>query len=503
MINRDKNAASKNIKPLRIHGKDWDYYNIPMDKNLTFYAENWVFYPDIFAEHDKKRRNQNDDLIVHPKYCNLFEHKTSIQKRRQSVSDQICHLDKDLVLEAFKIASCTGEYNDHITPYQLLNALIKLCNNSAIESDEKITYRIDGTMERPKKRSRLVTGQVGDYATIECNDCSSEIKALIASFYCLFKELHFLAMLDHQNKTGICISIEGQCMGGLSEPIPYTKDDPLLDLGPSMPEKLRYVDMTAPMHCASTGGSGSGKTANMIIPRLKAHLGYTLTDGTKGTALIVDPKRELASITKSHLTKRGEQDRFFMAGYDGRLRLYPKNTPLSLDDRVTLLADELDLNPNGKGNSATWIAKSVRLLKGFVFVYAYYHNQTGRNIFSDILSHAGYKQPTREGFWHYFQSIIYLLQEGYESIVWMHKFLGRIAEKLALPEEQSIEFRLLSRYASMEQDEAPTQLAYVTGNIEPALTTLCDEGLAQWLDTTPVPESAFRQGAKFRPERTH
>lgn len=504
MKHRTTQTAFSNLLPLRVHGMDYAFGLGPLAEDFSCDTDSWVYFPNIFAEPDKTQRHPENDLIIHPKNCSFVEAKSRNQKGYGGLREQSVQTDGVLLLRTFEHSSATHKNQKFITPFQLLTAANKVLNKSEMESPEWVMEEVSITVEKGVQKttrtlSPLTMGQKGNYVTIKCNDdrMSTQSTAFIIELFCRFRELAWLTLCSTQQVPENRISIEGQRMGELPEPIPYTSDDPFLDLGPTMPEQLRYVDMTKPMHCMSTGASGSGKTANMIIPRLKAHLTYKLKDGTQGTALVVDPKRELARVTENHLTEHGQKHRLFMAGIDGRLKLYPKDTSLSLNDRVTLLANELDLNPQGKGDSSSWIAKSVGMLTGFVLAYARYYNHTGRNLFADLLTLAGREQPMCEDFWPYVQSIIHQIQEGHESVLWMNKYLNRIAEQLELPVEHDAEFRLLTRYANMDSQEAPNQIAYVTGGIEPALNALCDEGLANWLDTTPVPEVTIGQSNSF------
>src|SRR5690606_1475494 len=129
----------------------------------------------------------------------------------------------------------------------------------------------------------------------------------------------------------------------------YSEADPPIDLGDTTAQTLRHVHLHQPMHMMALGASGTGKTYSVMVPRLRAHLAYKLHDGTTGAALIVDPKKELAGITERFLASIGEHGRLFIAGRHGRLRLFPRATPLSLHDRVTLILDALDVNPRSRG----------------------------------------------------------------------------------------------------------------------------------------------------------
>jgi hypothetical protein len=133
------------------------------------------------------------------------------------------------------------------------------------------------------------------------------------------------------------------------------------------------------------------------------------------------------------------------------------------------------------------VQKSLALLHGLIDAHALTFNHSGRDLYNDLLTEAGRDNSTHMGYWASLRNVVRLAQEGAVSVRWLHHRLVARAIALGVPHEERALFRVLERYASMD-DEAANQMSYVTGHLEGPLTTLCDEGLCSWLDMTPVPE---------------
>jgi len=73
------------------------------------------------------------------------------------------------------------------------------------------------------------------------------------------------------------------------------------------------------------------------------------------------------------------------------------------------------------------------------------------------------------------RDVIRLLQEGQESICWLHQRLCALATGMQLEADQLSAFEFLGRYASMD-GEGANQMSYVTGNLEGALAKTGDGG---------------------------
>ena len=492
---QDKNRFLK----LCVNGVKFDFDVVASPKLVNLKEDDptcWTHFPTISAAPMHMKPEDANDVRLHPMHFDFLAAAAAGATTRQAQAYRGLPdpEDGELLHEAYRRASEAASPRGFITPSELLLAFIEVMSDEEIielpdtqELHGKVaSQRTPATAKSHRKlfRSEVVSG----FLTLESLEkCFNEIGA-ICELLCRFKALAWKSVYSNNTPPKHLISISGGAMAELPEPIPYSSDDPELDLGPSMPEHLRKIKMTIPMHCMSNGGSGTGKTINVIVPRLMAHLKYTLNDGTPCAALIVDPKRELLRVTTECLVNQGEEYRLFVAGTHGRFKLFPADTHFSLQNRMTLLMRELGVSPEHAGDSRTWVEKAMSMARSFAMVYAITYNKTGRNIFNDLQQFSGQNGALHDDFWHSFAEVIKLLQGGIGNITWMHKKLTQLAKDLALSPEEAYEFQLLSRYAHMDRSDAPSQVAYVTGGLEPMLGKLCDEGLSKWLDATPVPE---------------
>ena len=333
----------------------------------------------------------------------------------------------------------------------------------------------------------LKFGTANGSLSLNLGVASKELRSKVLALLYMLRELAYLSMRSRKMLPREKISLLGHAAKQIMSPIPYTKFDPPLDLGATVAPALRHIYLDKPMHSLAVGASGVGKTYSFIVPNLKAHLGYELADGTHGAALIVDPKKELAGIAEDFLIDRSEQGRIFIAGRDGRLRLFPKGTNLSLHDRITLLLNSFGMDQNFQGDAATWMRKSIGLLMNLADAHAISYNLSGNNLFTFLMEAAGREPSPDSKYWHGLRDVIGLLQEGLHSVRWMHDVLIAHAKALGVPSDQCAPFKLLGRYASMDYEGA-NQISYVTGGLEYLLTSLCDDGVTSWLDLSPVPE---------------
>lgn len=471
-------ARSKVMLPLRVRGVDY-----PCNRQLAMMVVKssnvsnpiWSHYPTIKASASDSAETSSDDPIVSPREVggNCTPQLIDCSKSRFATSGRLHHVDTSdesfaLLKDAFDLASKDCRKAKYLTPAQLIRATISVTHEKGESSPPSV---------------EIVAGHL----RVDLSNAQRRTRYCVAALLYLLRDLAYLSSQPAPSKPQYQIAMSGRPTVAERSPVPYTPSDPKLVLGSSVPQELRQVDLGLPMHCLAVGASGVGKTWSFVIPRLKAHLAYKLHDGTPTAALIVDPKRELASIAESYLALRGEKERMFLAGRDGRVRLYPRETSLSLHDRVTEIFDALGCSPYQRGDSGPWVQKSIALLLGLIDAHAVTYNRFGRDLFVDLMREAGRDSTSRMGYWSSLRDIVRLAQEGAESVKWLHHRLMSRATASDIPYDERVMFRFLERYASMDE-EAANQISYVTGHLEGPLATLCDTGLTSWLDMTPVPE---------------
>lgn len=481
-----KSIDVNNLPPLRVWGVDYVCNEVLVEifqRSTEVEAPRWLHYPLVCANKHKMSENSND-LRVCARNFGLDDSRRSINRNRstgfQSTDSQQEVLEAAIALLVEYFVRCARSHPRarYFTPSQFIRCVV--------ESDEK-------SQENGLLNLRADEG----YLSLRLEVASSELRSKVVSVLHMLRELAYRSATNAKAPPPIQISLLGQSAAQLGAPVPYTTSDPPLELGPTVAPELRQVRLDKPMHSLAVGASGVGKTHSFIVPRLKAHLAYKLTDGTTGTALIVDPKRELADIAEDFLESHGEANRIFVAGRDGRLRLFPRDTRLSLHDRISLVLDSYGMNANHHGDSATWTKKSVAFLMNLVDAHAITYNLSGVDLFNFLLEAAGLGASPLSKYWHGLRDVVRLLQGGTDCLQWMHHMMLSLAETIKVPTDQRASFQLLARYASMN-DDGVNQISYVTGGLEHLLTSMCDEGLTAWIDLCPVPEmSAAQDNATF------
>ena len=471
-----KHLPDTNLLPLRIAGQDHPY-GPGMLKILsaTLLAGDalWSHFPWLCARPDATGACA-EDLILHPASLELdnpvvTDGRTVQRSRGHSPGFS---LDADEAGERlrhyFELASQIHEQADHLTPYQLLRAAF---HETTEASGTCLLFR--STQEQ--------------HLAADLGSLPERPRTELTNLLCLMRELHYRGMLVDAQRPQTPIALHGRAAHQAPVPVPYTEHDPAVDLGSHMDPELRHVRLDQPMHTMVLGASGTGKTWSVMIPQLRGHLAYRLADGTQGAALVVDPKKELTQVTEDCLARMKQPERLFVAGRHGRLRLFSRRSPLSLKDRITLLMDALDVNPENRSDSGPWIQTSLALLTGLSHSHAVAYNHNGRNLFADLMQAAGRPSSHEQGYWFALRDVIRLLQEGLASARWLHQRLMALATAMKLPAEERAAFQFLARYVSMDEEGA-NQLSYVTGGLEGALTSLCDASLSAWLDLSPLPE---------------
>lgn len=473
-----KFSRNKRTLPVRVWGTD---YTCSRDmatsivKSASVSDPIWSHYPAITAATLESQSLSEVDPVVSPKEVVGYSKSNLLDGRNSQgrFAQKLHSLDSveetyALLHRTFESATRECQKSRYLTPAQLLRAAISVSLTECDTTLPSVTI-VDGHLR------------------VDLSDASYGVRSYVHAMLYLFRDLAYLSCHKATILPTCQIARSGRPAVAGRPPLPYSSTDPKLDLGAFFAPELRYLDLAMPMHCIALGASGVGKTYSLVIPRLKAHLAYRLEDGTQSAALVVDPKRELAAATEQFLAEREESHRFFLAGRDGRLRLFPRSTPLSLHDRVTELLAALGCSPHHRGDSGPWIQKAIALLLGFVDAYAVTYNRSGRDLFVDLVHEAGRDSSARAGFWASLRDVIRLTQEGAVSVRWLHQRLTSRANALGLPPEERAVFRVLERYAAMDE-ESTNQVSYVTGHLEGPLASLTDEGLCSWLDMTPVPE---------------
>lgn len=463
------------LLPLRIAGVD-HHHGPEMElfmKAASQVADPlWTHFPKISATRGEGLRRPSD-LLVHPSMLDLNLPATTDGGKLASTRNAVraplrAEADAGQLRESMLLARkrCAGL--GYITPSQLVLACIDSLVGASGINPPRVT-------------------RSGNHLLVSLRDLPEQARATVAAILYMMRELAYGSRLNACGMPKQTIAIEGGKPFSLMPPIPYTPADPPLDLGEQFAPNLRYVSLHKPLHSMVLGASGTGKTYSVVVAALKAHLHYKLEDGTQGAALVVDPKKELAGIAEEFLVSTGESARFFLAGRDGPISVFPRNTSLSLADRVALLLEAANVNPHRAGDSGPWVQKSMALLQALVHAHAVFYNASGRDLYLDLLEEAGRDAPSDQGYWVSVSCVLKLMQEGIGSIRWMHQRMCAFARKLKLPPGQRTTFELLARYASMD-DEGANQISYVTGGLEGAMTFLGDTAVAQWLDLSPIPE---------------
>lgn len=471
--------------PLRVWGTDYPYSRemaLSIVTSASVSDPIWSHYPLIKSASPESESSSSVDPVVSPRdvggYCKPLQldgrstPSRITQKLHSLDSIEVAHA---CLTEAFVDATNVCRKARYLTPAQLIRAAI--------------SRRVDDDEPNPPP-----IATTNGFLIVDLSEASLRLQSFMKALLYLLRDLAYRSRPAATSLPKCQIAMSGRSAAAGRPPVPYSSADPKLDLGQSVAPELRHVDLAMPMHCLAVGASGVGKTQSLVVPRLKAHLAYRLSDGTQSAALIVDPKRELATITESFLADRGESDRLFLAGRDGRVRLFPRSTTLSLHDRVTELFNALGCSPLQRGDSGPWIQKSLALLLGLIDSHAVVFNQSGRDLYIDLMNEAGRDSSAHMGYWASLRDVVRLVQEGAVSVRWLHQRLIAHATAVALLPEQRAVFRFLERYAAMDE-EAANQISYVTGHLEGPLASLCDEGLCCWLDTTPVPEVVDQRSA--------
>ncbi len=481
MTEPKKSAGLRSLPPLRVWGVNYDC-NEELASVLNQYDDHarkrWSLYPAICANPLEGKPKPNDVLVI-ARHFGLGLDDSGEEERqtarkpgwhvRQSKFAEGADSPLDRLAQAFRQCVQRRPRARYLTPAQLIFGALD-CEG-------------DDSGERQAIKVKIVDGCLSANLDAAPGEARQEVMELLY----LLRELAYRSAWKQSRIPNMLISLEGRSEGPLRPPVPYTKYDPVLDLGNSIAANLRYVHLDQPMHSLAVGASGVGKTYSMIVPRLKAHLSYRLTDGTRGSALIIDPKKELACIVKDHLSKHSESDRLFMPGPEARLRLFPRESNLSLKDRISLMLSVFGLNPESSGSQGAWMRKSITFLLSLAQAHAITYNLTGQDLFGFLMTAAGKEKYPSHQYWQAFRGAIRMLQEGMHNVRWMHNLLRAHADAIGVPVQQQSEFQFLARFASMG-DDAANQISYVTGGLDHALNCLCDEGLSAWLDLTPAPE---------------
>lgn len=473
----DPKISTHELLPLRVAGHD-HHYGPQMVRILTaviLHGERlWSHFPKLRAG-EPSTPPCKDDLILHPSSLELEAVAVTSGKgqTRKRDGDLGNFTDTEAagkrLNQYFVAATSIWPQAEYLTPFQLLYAAVNQVGDAS--------------------KPVVTSGQTADHhLTADIGSLPEKERTEIKNLLCLMRELYYLGRPTAVRPPKTPIAVHGRAIHLAPSPIPFSDQDPVVDLGSDLEDEQRYLQPEHAMHTMALGATGSGKTLSCMVRQLQAHLSYRLSDGTQGAALVVDPKKELAQITQAHLTHIGEEERLFVVGKHGRLRLFSESSPLSLKDRVTMLMDALDVNPSNRNDTGPWIQKSLALLMGLAHAHAVVYNHSGQNLFAQLMEAAGRPSSHEQGYWFGVRDIVRLLQEGVASARWVHQRLMTLTAALQLAADERSAFQFLARYVSMDE-EGSNQLSYVTGGLEGALTHLCDAGLAAWLDLSPAPEA--------------
>lgn len=500
----NKSTKSEILLPLRVGGVDFHYSQdlvSLLELVVNVQDPGWSYFPNIYAN-ELNQGLSTLDLILHPSMIlhSPLDATDVFQKNKLITEKRRAQIDMDLKYY-FRVASVQNANSVYLTPFELLRAMIfATCNKELNDnlSEKVIENYLSLSLSEilPTIAHNKESGYSGKFNRFSDNTPLNKANKRVENLMLFFRELMYQSYSFNHTDVVNKISRTGTVTAAMPSPIPYETTDPQVDFGEKYNEEHRFLRLDQPMHSLVLGATGTGKTHSVIIPKLKGHLAYALNDGTKGAAFIVDPKRELAEFTERFLAENNELDRLFIAGRDGKLNLFSKNTSLSQRDRAHLILNAVGMDPHRGGDSAPWTQKSMGLLMDFVDAHALLYNLTGRDLYVELMHAAGRDSSYQKGYWFAFRDVMHLMQEGMSGIRWVHQRMESIARELKLTPEDRMPFQVLARFASMSE-EGSNQISYITGGLEYTLSTLCDESLSTWLDLSPAPEMAENEGHSY------
>ena len=225
----------------------------------------------------------------------------------------------------------------------------------------------------------------------------------------------------------------------LQAPFPWSAADP--DLLLARPGSGGFfghdsIHPTALGNVMAVGGTGSGKTASVVSVMLRALLRYREVGGMRSSVLVIDPKRELATIVQETLADRGELDRLLVIGECPPVAMFSTDCPLSPGERLDKLrAFEPAMVGAAQGNNGYWTRLGMNMLRDMLVLEAAYFAATGQRLFDMLIRLVQCRHSNGRSSWARLRDVLSHSRLGHRQLKAVNEALLRCLDAGAVNSE--------------------------------------------------------------------
>jgi hypothetical protein len=218
-------------------------------------------------------------------------------------------------------------------------------------------------------------------------------------------------------------------------PIPWCDTDPPLQLARSGSGAFFGMDEIHPTRLGNTmvlGGTGSGKTVNLVIPVLDGLIRYRLASGKRAAVLVIDPKRELAAKVRATLAELGERDRLTVIGEGHPVAFFTQDCPLSPSDRLVKL-ESFGPGQNDDSQNKYWRDLGQALLRDMIQLAAEYAMaMKGDHLFEVMSRQLGLPSRESRSSWSALRAVLTCARSGAAKLKEVDLMLRRHCESVGI-----------------------------------------------------------------------
>lgn len=233
-------------------------------------------------------------------------------------------------------------------------------------------------------------------------------------------------------------------------------------------------------HCLVLGGTGCGKSQSVVMPLMNSMLDYRLADGTEMSMLVIDPKRELASVIQERIKRQQPTRKVTVIGECPPVRFFDENLQLSPADKLEelrLLLDQgnVEKNQYWRELADAMLTDLLRLEKDFL-------EKTRKSLLQLMLDDLVPGEVFEHTFWH---RLRYLLDHARTSPTRLKntaKTLDRFLDLCKLNSASASVFKNFSGSSDLIE-----QFNYVVMSADTLLKALTDKDFNKAVDADPFP----------------
>jgi hypothetical protein len=277
----------------------------------------------------------------------------------------------------------------------------------------------------------------------------------------------------------------------LREPLPWDGHEPPLVLSRAggffgsngiKPSQL--------VHALALGGSGSGKTASMLAPLLRAILRYRLPtpSGDKRTAaFVVDPKHELLPIVSAVLCAVDQKERLHHLGRDASVppvRYFDADCAMSARERLDYLNLVTGTDRLAEGDHTYWQSAGMELVSEFMELESVGHAFSGEcHSYIGCLRSMMVGSPKKMSFWPDLVELLRYARRGVEELKEVNEAIQNGRRSFGALDHPAAD--VLKPYVGLASQI--DQFHYRVQSVEPLLNRLADPKVAALVDLNPYP----------------